>query len=122
TERTKRILQQLNWYFGITTERKLVKRDCWVVKPVGPSHISRKLPSGSTNDKGVTLGQFYYRINQIPNHAPVFKEIDGDRGQLMITDAAYHDLELLRRQLAPYGLTVQVEEREMETLFIKELK
>lgn len=126
-ERTKRIIQQLNWYFGIEVEMKAVKRDCWIIKADDPVRIDAKQSPDVVENTGIRLSQFHYQVNQIANHVPVINEVDKDagidRGRLInITDAAYDDLELLKEQLAPYGLTVKVEERKIETLFIKELR
>lgn len=124
-ERTERIIRQLNWYFGIQVELKTVKRDCWII--VADKHTRRdaNLSPDAIGNAHVTLSQFYYQANQIPNHTPVFNEVGKDDGidsrrMMNISAAAYDDLELLEEQLAPYGLTVQVEERELRTLFIKE--
>lgn len=125
-ERTKRIIQQLNWYFGVEVELKSIKRNCWVIKENESARDLLEKPSDTIRN-GVTLSQFYHRVNQIPNHIPVFNEVKRGSGidtrRLMdIPLEAYDDLELLREQLYPYGLSVEVKQREIQTLFIKEIK
>jgi len=121
-ERTERIIRQLNWYFNIEVELKTVKRKCWVLTP-DKEKVKRN--SSTQNDetgRGVTLYQLHTQINQLPDHLPMISELDGGTNTLMkITEAAYRDVDLLNKQLAPYGLIVNVEERELKTLLIREI-
>lgn len=122
-ERTKRVIQQLNWYFGIDVVLKEIKRECWVLTR-DHSGRGRNQPTQNTETgRRVTLYQLHTHINQLTNHVPMISELKGTSDTLMkISETAYQDVNLLNEQLAPYGLIVNVEERELKTLFIKEVK
>lgn len=125
-ERTKRIIQQLNWHFGIDVDLKTVKRECWVLRQNHSDHKSAQPTHKTGLERGITLYQLHTEINQLHDHVPFvseFSELQDASDILMrITEAAYRDLALLNEQLTPYGLIVNVEKRELKTLFIKEVK
>lgn len=123
-ERNERIIQQLNWYFGLEVRFQRIKRPCWIIYQTGQSAI----PMQEMGEGGkLAIKDLVHLLNQIPGHLPVFLEAaragvrEHGGSQVAIDEAAFHDLDLLASELEPYGFTAEIQEREVETLFVKQI-
>lgn len=120
-ERNAQIRQQLNWYLGLNIELEKMKRQCGVIYVSNKKKVSSFMKKNENKD-GILLKSILMGYNSHPDAFPVISDVgEGMEGKLRfdLSELALENLEVLKKELEPYGFGLKVQEREIETLVIR---
>lgn len=121
-ERNRKIIEQLNGFFGLKVSLKKQKRHCWVMRVSDRDKFRRRAFSAETS--GYSVKGLLKAVNSIPSHEPLINELDEDEFQgksvrLELGTGPLADFAWLKKKLEPQGIRLEVQIREVETLWVE---
>ena len=124
-ERNRRIIEQLNWHFGLKVDLKKLKRPCWVMVVSDRDRLMRR--TLFSTEAGHSIKGLLNAVNKIPHHAPMINELNLEESveksiRLELTTGLFDSFEALKKVLEPQGISLEVQVREVESLWIEPAK
>ncbi len=121
-ERNRKIIEQLNSFFGLRVSLKKRKRYCWVMAVSDRDKFRQHAFSAEAS--GWSVKGLLKSVNSIPGHEPLINELDenefqGKSVRLKLDTDPLADFEWLKKQLEPQGIGLEAQVREVETLWIE---
>lgn len=124
SRRNKMIVRQLDAYFGLTVKLKKMKRQCWVMTVSDKDLFTRK--QLSVSKQGYSIRGLSNAINKKIGHPPLIDELrlndaETKSVRLEVDAKTLDDFESLKKRLEPQGIGLEVQVREIETLWVERL-
>jgi|GEM_PF-4314777 len=121
-ERNRRIIAQLNEFFDLKVSLRKRKRLCWVMTVA--DRATFRLHAFSAEISRYSVKGLLKRVNSIPGHVPLISELDEDEFQgksvrLALGTGPLSDFEWLKKELEPQGIHLEVQVRDVETLWVE---
>jgi thiol-disulfide isomerase/thioredoxin len=130
--RDKKILNDLNFYFGLNGRVEEQTKSCWVLFATAQPHflkIDTRTDAFVAKQKDfiLSVGDLKYELNSTPGRIPFFDDTHLEENKeydmgIEIKRSDLTNLAPLRKDLAKYGLGIKVEKRKVKLLVITDAK